>query len=83
MLNLSLRLNRENTILSNRHGDIWLQVMEAAAQQPDLVAGSAPEMEVKISQALQLTGQPNRFPLPRLLTIWRNAAWCEFTHAWC
>lgn len=82
MLNLSLRLNRSNTTLADHHGDIWVQVTEAALQQPDIMTGPTSEIAAKVSIALQLTAEP-KFPLTRLLTIWRNKTWRELTATWC
>ncbi|PWI65488.1 hypothetical protein PCL_07089 [Purpureocillium lilacinum] len=47
----------------------------------DMIHGNVAEMEPQMLRALQLSGDVS-FPLPRLVTIWRNERWRQMTPRW-
>lgn len=81
-LNLRLRVNRQDPALADSHGQVWLQVVAAASQDPELLRGRAVEVERRVVDILQLGSTP-RFPTPRLVSIWRNERWRQVTTRWC
>ncbi|PWI65079.1 hypothetical protein PCL_07378 [Purpureocillium lilacinum] len=66
----------------NGHGDIWVQLATVASERPGIFHGTVAEMEEQILDALRLSGDVS-FPLPRLVTIWRNERWRQMTTRWC
>lgn len=81
-LNLGLRMNRQDPILADSHGEIWAQVAAANSQKPGVFRGTSAEMEAPMMHALRLSGEI-QFPLRRLVTIWRNERWRAMTTRWC
>lgn len=75
-------MNRQDATLIDSHGDVWAQVVAAVSRDPHLLHGNSADMEAQTLRALQLSGEI-RFPLRRLVTIWRNERWREITTQWC
>ncbi|KAJ6436872.1 reverse transcriptase domain protein [Purpureocillium lavendulum] len=81
-LNLGLRMNRQDPIMIDGHGEIWMQVVAAVSEDANVLHGSCADMEAQMLRALQLSGDVT-FPLRRLVTLWRNERWREMTTEWC
>jgi hypothetical protein len=75
-------MNRQDPIMADGHGEIWVQVVAAASRNPDLFHGTCADMERQMLSALQLSGEI-KFPLRRLVTVWRNERWRAMTTRWC
>ncbi|OBS16733.1 hypothetical protein FPOA_12673 [Fusarium poae] len=81
-LNLKLRVNRQDPAMADSHGQVWMQVVAASSQDPDLFCGKAAHVEDQMIDVLQL-GSEKQFPTRRLATIWRNERWREMATRWC
>ncbi|RSL85735.1 hypothetical protein CEP52_016048 [Fusarium oligoseptatum] len=81
-LNLKLRVNRQDPAMADSHGQVWMQVVAASSQDPELFRGKAAEVEEQMMDILQL-GSEKLFPTRRLATIWRNERWREMATRWC
>lgn len=81
-LNLALRVNRQDTVKTDSHGQIWSQVAAISSKNPDLFQGNCAAIEKQMIQALQLSGDI-KFPSRRLATVWRNERWRDVTNRWC
>ncbi|KAG6169583.1 hypothetical protein E4U11_003630 [Claviceps purpurea] len=78
--NMKLRLNRKDVAHPDSHGDIWLQVVTAAAQKPEKFQGKACEITAEIVDTLELNlGSV----VGRLVTLWRNEIWRKLVTQWC
>ncbi|KAG6147234.1 hypothetical protein E4U37_008148, partial [Claviceps purpurea] len=77
---MKLRLNRKDVAHPDSHGDIWLQVVTAAAQKPEKFQGKACEITAEIVDTLELNlGSV----VGRLVTLWRNEIWRKLVTQWC
>ncbi|KAJ6436772.1 Maltose permease MAL31 [Purpureocillium lavendulum] len=81
-LNLELRMNRQDAMMADSHGDIWVQLVAAASEKPGMFHGNDDEMKAQMRRALRLSGEPG-FPQHRLATIWRNERWRQMATRWC
>ncbi|KAJ6439059.1 DNA repair protein rad10 [Purpureocillium lavendulum] len=81
-LNLALRMNRRDPTMAESPGDIWVQLATAVSERPAIFHGTVAEMEEQMLGALRLSGAVG-FPLPWLVTIWRNERWQQMTTRWC
>ncbi|KAF5002323.1 hypothetical protein FDECE_10647, partial [Fusarium decemcellulare] len=81
-LNLKLRVNRQDPAMADSHGQVWMQVVAASRQDPQLFHGKAADIEEQMIDILQL-GSEKLFPTRRLATIWRNQRWREMATRWC
>ncbi|GKU10393.1 unnamed protein product, partial [Fusarium langsethiae] len=81
-LNLKLRVNRQDPAMADSHGQVWMQVVAASSQDPDLFRGKAAQVEDQMIDVLQL-GSEKQFPTRRLVTVWRNERWREMATRWC
>lgn len=68
--------------MADSHGQVWMQVVAASSQDPDLFRGKAAQVEDQMIDVLQL-GSEKQFPTRRLATVWRNERWKEMTTRWC
>jgi hypothetical protein len=68
--------------MADNHGQVWMQVVAASSQDPELFSGKAAQVEDQMIDILQLGGEKN-FPTRRLATIWRNERWREMATCWC
>lgn len=75
-------MNRQNTMMADSHGDIWVQLVAAASRKPGMFHGNDDEMRAQMLRALRLSGEAG-FSLRRLATIWRNERWRQMATRWC
>ncbi|RBQ67586.1 hypothetical protein VDGD_21634 [Verticillium dahliae] len=68
--------------MEDSHGQIWTQLVAASEHDDSLSRGTAAEVEQKVMEALQLSGE-TKIPVRRLVTIWRNARWKTMATKWC
>lgn len=68
--------------MADSHGQIWIQVQAASSQDTGLFQGRAAQVERRVADMLQLGSVP-RFPIRRLITVWRNERWRAMTSRWC
>ncbi|KAG8664372.1 uncharacterized protein FPOAC1_013710 [Fusarium poae] len=85
-LDIKLRVNRRDLNLPDSHGQIWLQLASASERDPTLFS---PERN-KNKQALErrmldilCLGSETRFPVSRLVTLWKNERWRPVITRWC
>ena len=75
-------MNRQDAMMADSHGDIWVQLVAAASEKPGMFHGNDDEMKAQMRRALRLSGEPG-FPQRRLATIWRNERWRQMATRWC
>lgn len=68
--------------MADSHGQVWMQVVAASSQDPDLFRGKAAQVEDQMIDVLQL-GSEKQFPTRRLATVWRNERWRKMATRWC
>ena len=68
--------------MMDSHGQIWVQVVAASSQDPELFQGRCADVEKQMIDVLQLRSEV-RFPIRRLVTVWRNKRWRAITTRWC
>ena len=68
--------------MTDTHGQIWTQLVAALSRDPDLLRGKNADMQAQIVDILQL-GNENKFPVSRLVTVWRNERWRDMITKWC
>ncbi|KAK2686126.1 hypothetical protein QWA68_015168 [Fusarium oxysporum] len=80
-LDIKLRVNHRDT-----HGQIWLQLVSAFDRDPTLFSternGNKKDIEKRLLDILCLTSEA-RFPINRLVTLWRNERWRPRITRWC
>jgi len=81
-LNITLRVNRRDPSLADSHGQSWAQLVSAACQNPELFRGKNSDVERQMLDILQLNREA-RFPVKRLVTLWKNARWKAMITRWC
>lgn len=79
---MKLRANRHDPTMTDSHGQIWTQLAAAVSQNPEMLHGKSIDMQKQASDVLQL-GNEVRFPVSRLVAIWRNERWRDMTNQWC
>ncbi|UPK91321.1 hypothetical protein LCI18_002256 [Fusarium solani-melongenae] len=85
-LDIKLRVNRRDLTLPDSHGQIWLQL--ASASDRDLTLFSPQKnknkqvLEKRMLDILCLRSE-TRFPISRLVTLWRNERWRPMITRWC
>ncbi len=75
-------MNRKDPSLPDSHGQIWVQLISAAAQDAKLFRGTNSVVEAQMLDFLQL-GSEVRFPVRRLVTLWKNERWNAMITLWC
>lgn len=85
-LDIKLRVNRRDLTLPDTHGQIWLQLVSAFDRDPTLFSternGNKKGIEKRMLDILCLTSEA-RFPISRLVTLWRNERWRPRITRWC
>ena len=81
-LNIKLRVNRRDPSLPDSHGQIWVQLVSAASQDPDLFKAKNSAVEQQMLDFLQLSSEI-RFPVRRLVTLWKTERWKTMISRWC
>ncbi|KAF4459450.1 hypothetical protein FALBO_13802 [Fusarium albosuccineum] len=81
-LDIKLRVNRRDLSLPDSHGQIWIQLVLAAAQCDSIFEGKKAVVEKKMVDILRL-GSGDKFPTGRLVTLWRNNRWRPMITRWC
>lgn len=81
-LNVKLRVNRRDMTLPDSHGQIWMQLVLASKQDPDLLAGTIAVVKQTLIEFLSLQSE-TRFPILRLITLWNNHNWNSMATRWC
>ena len=79
-LDRKLRINRPETAMEDKPGDVWMQIVAAASFNSKLQSGDA-NLEREIKNVLQLASG-DKVP-HRLVTIWRNKRWRKKATEWC
>lgn len=75
-------MNRHDLAMADSHGQVWGQVVAASSQDEQLFRGKCAEVEAQMKDVLQL-GSEIKFPLRRLVTVWRNERWRAMATWWC
>ncbi|KAH7459119.1 hypothetical protein FOMA001_g20261 [Fusarium oxysporum f. sp. matthiolae] len=85
-LDIKLRVNRRDLTLPDTHGQIWLQLVSAFDRDPTLFSaernGNKKGIEKRMLDILCLTSEA-RFPISRLVTLWRSERWRPRITRWC
>lgn len=81
-LSIGLRANREDMLLPDTHGHIWMELNTLYQTDPELWNKSSREFEQTVAGILGLNGRVS-FPVRRLGILWRNAAWRDIITEWC
>lgn len=85
-LDIKLRVNRLNLALADTHGQIWMQLASASERDPKLFSPQQNKnkkiLEKRMLDILCLGGEA-RFPVSRLVTLWRNDRWNPMITRWC
>jgi hypothetical protein len=79
---MRLRANRQNHILPDSHGQVWTELAMLAEQDSSLFQGSNAEVQRIMIDTLRLSGWV-KFPIPRLVTLWKNKTWQGMISRWC
>jgi hypothetical protein len=86
-LDIKLRVNRRDLALPDTHGQIWLQLVSACDRKPTLFSteedGNKKGIEKSMLNILCLTSEARRFPISRLVTLWRSKRWSPLITRWC
>ncbi|KAH6880649.1 hypothetical protein B0T10DRAFT_411653, partial [Thelonectria olida] len=81
-LDIKLRVNRQDPSLPDTHGQIWTQLVMAASHDGALFQGNKITVEKQITDILRLNRE-DRFPIGRLVTLWKNKRWRSMITRWC
>lgn len=81
-LKIKLRANRHDHTLLDSHAQVWMELATLAESDPSLFKGNASQVGDKMLAMLGLTEQ-FKFPMRRLVTLWRNNAWHPMITEWC
>lgn len=81
-LRIQLRANREDIILPDNHGQIWIELATVASDNGQLFQGSNRVVEQEMLEKLRLSSR-RKFPVRRLATLWRNLSWRPMITRWC
>lgn len=81
-LDIKLRVNRPDPSLPDSHGQIWMQLVSAATRNKALFQGKKPVVERQMLDILRLDSV-DRFPVSRLVTLWKNKRWRCMITRWC
>lgn len=85
-LDIKLRVNRRDLTLPDTHGQIWLQLASAFDRDPTLFSAernvNKKGIEKRMLDILCLTSEA-RFPISRLVTLWRSERWRPRITRWC
>ncbi|RTE68358.1 hypothetical protein BHE90_017263 [Fusarium euwallaceae] len=85
-LDTKLRVNRRDLTLPDTHGQIWLQLVSAFDRDPTLFSAernvNKKAIEKRMLDILCLTSEA-RFPISRLVTLWRSERWRPRITRWC
>jgi hypothetical protein len=85
-LDIKLRVNRRDLTLPDTHGQIWLQLVSAFDRDPTLFSAernvNKKGIEKRMLDILCLTSEA-RFPISRLVTLWRSERWRPRITRWC
>ncbi|KAH7142822.1 hypothetical protein B0J13DRAFT_51061 [Dactylonectria estremocensis] len=81
-LDIKLRVNRPDPSLPDSHGQIWMQLVSTASQNDALFQGKKSIVEGQMIDILRLD-RVDRFPLSRLVTLWKNNRWRCMITWWC
>jgi hypothetical protein len=81
-ISIKLRANRADATLPDSHGQIWKELTTLASFDPKLFKGSNKAIESEMLEMLGLSGRV-KFPIRRLVTLWRNEKWYKMITYWC
>ncbi|KAH7182232.1 hypothetical protein DER46DRAFT_670688 [Fusarium sp. MPI-SDFR-AT-0072] len=85
-LDIKLRTNRRDLTLPDSHGQIWLQLASASDRDPTLFSSAKNKnkqaLERRMLDILCLRSEI-RFPISRLVTLWKNERWRPMITRWC
>jgi hypothetical protein len=82
LLHIKLRVNREDTLLPDSHGQIWSELIALSSIQDGMFQGSATKVEEQLSEHLRLNSRA-KCPVNRLAMLWNNKRWKEMITEWC
>jgi hypothetical protein len=81
-LRIQLRANREDITLPDNHGQIWTELATLSSRDNRLFQGSNRAVEQEMLEQLRLSSRV-KFPVRRLVTLWRNLSWRSTITRWC
>ncbi|KPM41002.1 hypothetical protein AK830_g5533 [Neonectria ditissima] len=81
-LDVKLRVNRSDPSLPDNHGEIWMQLVLTTSHTDSLFQGKKADVEKEMLNILQLNSEV-RFPISRLVTLWKNNRWRSMITSWC
>ncbi|KAJ3454455.1 hypothetical protein MRS44_018349 [Fusarium solani] len=85
-LDIKLRVNRRDLTLPDSHGQIWLQLASASDRDPTLFSPQKNKnkqaLEKRMLDILCLRSE-TRFPISRLVALWKNERWRPIITRWC
>ncbi|KAF5230268.1 hypothetical protein FAUST_9889 [Fusarium austroamericanum] len=85
-LDTKLRSNRSVLSLPDTHGQIWAQLASASERDPTLFSSQTNKNKKALEQRMRdiacLSSQV-KFPVSRLVTLWRNDRWRKMVTEWC
>jgi hypothetical protein len=81
-LKIKLRANRHDHTLLDSHAQVWLELATLAESDPTLFKGNASQVGEEMLAVLGLTEQ-FKFPMRRLVTLWKNNTWQPMITEWC
>ncbi|KAI1097120.1 hypothetical protein F4804DRAFT_328591 [Jackrogersella minutella] len=81
-LSVQLRANRLDPTLPDSHGQVWMELVSLAKADATLFQGKNGPIQDEMLQTLGLSGRV-KFPIRRLVTLWKNSTWREMITEWC
>lgn len=81
-LRVKLRANREDIVLPDNHGQIWMELVALSLGNQQLFDGPNRAVEEEMLAQLQLSTRV-KFPVRRLVTLWKNTSWRPMITRWC
>lgn len=81
-VNIRLRANRADPTLPDSHGQIWNELATLESTDEKIFKGSNAAIEKEMLQRLRLSSGA-KFPIRRLVTLWKNVEWKKMITAWC
>jgi hypothetical protein len=82
-ISIQLRANRVDPTLPDSHGQLWNELATLASTNERIFQGSNTVIEKEMLQRLRLNSTGAKFPIHRLVTLWKNDNWRKMITSWC